>query len=69
MRYKISKRVGEKIARIRKRQKTTQEELAEKVKIHVSSLGRIERGEASPNLPMLEKIARQLKVKVAELLP
>lgn len=67
MKYKISKKVGAKIARLRKGQKLTQEALSERIGLHVSSLGRIERGEANPALPLLEKISRALKVKMSEL--
>ena len=67
MKYKISKKVGLKIARLRKKQKITQEKLAEKIGFHVSSLGRIERAESNPPVPTLEKIARALKIPLSEL--
>ncbi len=67
MKYKISKKVGVRIQRIRKRQSLTQEQIAEKLGLHVSSYGRLERGESNPDLPSLEKISRILKVKLSEL--
>lgn len=66
-RYKINKKVGKKIQRTRKVVKMTQEELSEKVGLHVTSIGRIERGEANPPVSTIEKIARALKVHVSEL--
>ena len=42
----INKKVGKKIRRIRDGLGMTQEEVAEKIGIHVTSFGRIERGEA-----------------------
>jgi transcriptional regulator with XRE-family HTH domain len=45
----------------------TQEELADKVGIHLSTLGRIERGESNPPLQTVNKIAQALKIKPKEL--
>jgi transcriptional regulator with XRE-family HTH domain len=63
----INKKVGKKIKRIRSDMDMTQEDLAEKVGLHVTSIGRIERGEANPPVSTLEKIARALKVHISEL--
>ena len=66
-RYKIARIVGRKIRVIRRRGKLTQEEIVDKVGIHVSTLGRIERGETNPPLQTINKIARALHVKPKEL--
>lgn len=67
-RYKISQKVGRKIRIIRRKNKLTQEEVAARAGIHVSTLGRIERGESNPPLQTLNKIAQALRVKTKELL-
>jgi transcriptional regulator with XRE-family HTH domain len=68
-RYIISKKVGRKIRIIRKQRGLTQEDIADKSGMHVSTLGRIERGESNPPLQTLNKIAQVLKVKPREILP
>jgi len=66
-RYKISRKIGKKIKIIRKRKKLTQEEVAARARIHVSTLGRIERGESNPPLQTVSKITHALRVKPREL--
>lgn len=68
-RYVISKKVGKQIKRIRRQRGYTQEDIADKSGMHVSTLGRIERGEINPPLQTLNKIAQALKVKTKEILP
>lgn len=51
------KKIGEKIAALRKDKNMTQEQLAEKVEITVQHLGTIERGKANTTLNRLDKIA------------
>ncbi|KKS11245.1 MAG: Transcriptional regulator, XRE family [Candidatus Daviesbacteria bacterium GW2011_GWB1_41_5] len=65
-RYKIDVQVGRKIAFIRKRQKLSQEEAAERTGVHLTTLGRIERGETNPPLRTLHKIAKALKVHIRD---
>jgi transcriptional regulator with XRE-family HTH domain len=67
-RYVISIKVGRQVRKFRKLKNVTQEELAGAVKIHVSTLGRIERGESNPPLQTIDKIARALKVKTKDLM-
>jgi len=43
--------------------------VAEKSGMHLSTLGRIERGESNPPLQTLNKIAQALKVKPKEIFP
>ena len=66
-RYKIARSVGGKIKIIRQKNKLTQEDVADKAGIHVSTLGRIERGESNPPLQTINKIAEVLRVKPKEL--
>jgi len=60
---------GRNIRRIREERNLTQEMLADKVKIHVSTLGRIERGESNPPLKTLDRIAYALGVRANKLIP
>lgn len=66
-RYKIAQKVGKKIRIIRKQKKLTQEELASKIGIHVTTLGRIERGESNPPLQTINRIAQALGIKISDL--
>lgn len=66
-RYKIARSVGKRLRIIRRKKRLTQEEVAEKIRMHVSTLGRIERGESNPPVHTIEKIAKTLRIKVSEL--
>ena len=66
-RLKIAQQVGKRIRILRRRKKLTQEELAEKIKIHVSTLGRIERGESNPPLHTLNKIIQALGASLKDI--
>ena len=68
-RYVISTKVGKRIRSIRRQKGLTQEDVADKSGMHVSTLGRIERGESNAPLQTLNKIAQVLKVKPKEILP
>jgi len=61
-------KIGQKIRQLRQDQKLTQEELAFKVGVDRSYMGFVERGEKNPTLSTLIKIARALKISLAELL-
>ena len=67
MKYKVAIKAGRKIRLLRKRQKMSQEELAEKVGLHYTTIGRIERGESNPPIQTVNKIAQVLKVPVSEI--
>ena len=54
------KKMGAKIAALRKDRKLTQEQLAEKIGVTVQYLGTIERGKANTTLNRLDKIAEVL---------
>lgn len=62
------KKIGEKIAALRKDKNMTQEQLAEKVGITVQHLGTIERGKANTTLNRLDKIADVLGCLSTELI-
>lgn len=54
--------IGEAVLRYRKKADLSQEALAEKADIHPNYVGRIERGECSPNIEILIRIAKALGV-------
>lgn len=66
-RYKINLIVGKKIKRARKERKLSQEEVADRAGIHLTTFGRIERGEANPPVSTLYKIAQALKKSMKDL--
>ncbi len=66
----VVKEVGKKVRQLRLARfgpKLTQEELSERAKISVSFLSMIERGERSPHIETLAKIAQALEVPLVEL--
>ena len=61
------KQIGNKVAYYRKLRNLTQDELADRVNISVSSLSKLERGKYNNNIPlsMLIMIAEGLKIDVS----
>lgn len=68
-RYKVNKVFGKRVQKVRKERKISQEELAARIGVHRNHMGRIERGETSPPLPLVEKITKVLKTSSQNLLP
>ena len=66
-RYKIARSVGKKMRIARRLAGMTQEEVAYKAVIHISTLGRIERGESNPPIQTVNKIAQVLRIKPKDL--
>lgn len=64
----IRKQVGRNLAVIRKNKGLSQEELAFECNLHRTYISGIERGIRNPTILILDKIAKALKVKPAELL-
>ena len=60
--------IGENIRRQRKRRHMTQEDLADLTGMQPSSVGKIERAQANPNLNTLLRVADALEVDLPELL-
>ena len=54
--------IGEAVLKYRKKAKLSQELLAEKADIHPNYVGRIERGECSPTVDILIRVAKALGV-------
>jgi transcriptional regulator with XRE-family HTH domain len=63
----LPRTIGKKVKKRRTSLGLTQEELAEKVGISRAYMGFVEQGRNVPTLETLEKIAKALKVKMAEL--
>ena len=64
----INKAFGRRVAELRRKQNLSQEDFAYKCSLHRTYIGTIERGEKSPTLNTIEKIARGLNVTIVELL-
>ena len=62
----LEKRLGAKIAYLRKTKRYSQEKLAEKSDISLVYIGDIERGDANPTLDKLKALANALEVEVME---
>lgn len=63
----IKERLGPMVKERRRKQKTTQEELAEYVEVTPGFIGQIERGEALPSLDTLQRIIKHLHLDPNEL--
>ncbi len=64
---KLQKKFGKRVASLRKQQGLTQQQLAEATNMSVVAIAYIETGKRFGRLSTLQKIAKQLKVNVAEL--
>lgn len=65
----IHKQVGKNLKKARLKAEMTQEEVANKAKIHPNYYACIERGEANPSQEKLFGIIRALKIKSSKILP
>lgn len=65
--YSVNKKVGKKVKKARKELKLTQEELAERVGMHYTTISRIETGDSNPPVQTIAKIAKALKISPSEL--
>ncbi len=64
----MEKRLGQRVRELRKKQKMSQTELAEKAGVALMTISRLERGEHDPHMRTLWRIARSLGVPVVELI-
>lgn len=60
---------GQNLRLARKKADLTQQQVAEKAKLHTNYYARIERGEENPSYEVLEKIVKALKIKSSEVFP
>jgi len=63
----LQKKLGRRIAALRKTRELTQTGLAKKIGCSVEFISLVERGVNAPSVPGLEKFSRALKVEVADL--
>jgi transcriptional regulator with XRE-family HTH domain len=63
----LQRKLGQRIASLRRAQDLTQEELAEAIGCSVEFISLVERGVNAPSVAGLEKFAKVLKVEVREL--
>jgi transcriptional regulator with XRE-family HTH domain len=63
----LQRKLGQRIASLRKGRKLTQEQLAEAIACSVEFISLVERGVNAPSVAGLEKFAKILKVEVREL--
>jgi len=63
----IYEKLGENIKKYRKNRNISQEELATKAKVDLTSVSEIESGLRNPSLKMLHKLANGLGVKIKDL--
>lgn len=63
----LQKKLGKRIASLRKQKLLTQEQLAEAVGCSVEFISLVERGVNAPSVGRLEKFARELGVEVRDL--
>jgi len=63
----IKQQVGANIARIRREQGISQEELAFRSGLHRTYISGVERGVRNPTITVLSEIAAALKVSIADL--
>ena len=63
----LQRKLGRRIAALRKAQKLTQEQLAEALSCSVEFISLVERGVNAPSVAGLENFAKVLRVEVREL--
>ena len=63
----LQKKLGQRIAGLRRSRQLTQEQLAEAVDCSVEFISLVERGVNAPSVAGLEKFAKVLKVEVRDL--
>ena len=63
----LTRRFGERVRDIRKKQRFSQEDLAGKIEMDLTSINEIEKGHRSPKLITMYKIAHALGVSLSDL--
>ncbi len=59
---------GKRVRELRQEQKLSQEELADKIGIHRTYIGSIERGEKSVSIITIEKVAKVFNLSISKLM-
>jgi len=63
----VQRKLGKKIAELRRKRGFSQEGFAHECRFHRSYMGAVERGEKNITIQMLERVAKALKISLAEL--
>ena len=63
----VQKRLGKRVAELRRKKGFSQEAFAHECGFHRSYMGAVERGEKNITIVMIEKIAKALNITLAEL--
>jgi transcriptional regulator with XRE-family HTH domain len=63
----VRRRVGLNLQRLRRARDLSQEELADRAKVHQTYLSGIETGKRNPSIVVLQRIAAALKADIEEL--
>jgi transcriptional regulator with XRE-family HTH domain len=63
----VHKKLGKRIAELRKKKGFSQEAFAHECGFHRSYMGAVERGEKNITLAMVNRVAKALKISLAEL--
>ncbi len=63
----IQKKLGKKIAELRRKRGFSQEGFAHECGFHRSYMGALERGEKNVTISMLERVTKALKISLSEL--
>ena len=63
----VQKKLGKKIAELRRKRGFSQEGFAHECQFHRSYMGAVERGEKNITIQMLVRITKALKISLAEL--
>lgn len=64
----VRRRVGLNLVELRRRRELSQEELADRARIHLTYLSGVERGRRNPSLLILNRIAEALGADIEELM-
>lgn len=65
----IAIRFGLRLRELRREQGVSQEELAARAELHRTYVSSVERGERNVSLETVEKLAKALKLRMADLMP
>jgi transcriptional regulator with XRE-family HTH domain len=65
---KLRKKFGQGIAKVRRKRGFTQQELAQRCRIHRNYLSRVERGDTNVSFTVMNSIAKALRISMSELL-
>jgi transcriptional regulator with XRE-family HTH domain len=63
----VQKKLGKRIAELRRKQRFSQEGFAHECGFHRSYMGAVERGEKNITIQLVVKIAKALKISLSEL--